>query len=60
VLENILVLRSCLEHPSRLDRGADDENIIEVIASWISKMILPDGSIIARDDIPSGIPSASK
>jgi hypothetical protein len=54
-LENILVLGSCLEHPSRLYREPGDEEAINNIASWISNTIIPDGSIIARDDIPSGI-----
>jgi hypothetical protein len=53
LLQNLLVLASCLEYPSRLTREAGDEDIINKIASWISKIILPDGSTIPQDDGPS-------
>lgn len=54
-LENIIVLASCLDEPTRLARETGDQDAISKISSWVSKMILPDGSTIPQDDIPSGM-----
>jgi hypothetical protein len=59
-LEHVLVLGTCLDHPSRLSREAGDEDAIISIASWISNTVLPDGSIISHDNIPSGIYSSAR
>lgn len=54
-LESLLVLASCLEQPSRLARENGDQDTIVKISSWVSKLILPDGSTIPKDDVPSGM-----
>ena len=54
-LENILVLASCLEQPSRLVREEHDNDSVNKIVLWISKTILPDGSIVSKDDIASSL-----
>lgn len=48
-----LILTSCLSEPGRLSKEADDPESIRELSLWISKSILPNGSLAPETDGPS-------
>jgi hypothetical protein len=53
-LEALLILDACLHEPSRLAYKDDDDELTLQLSLWISRAILPDGSLIPNDEAPEG------
>ncbi|RDL40006.1 uncharacterized protein BP5553_04346 [Venustampulla echinocandica] len=59
-LENVLILTSCLGNPDRIMRESAEEDAINKLLLWVSKVILPDSGLIRQDEMPEDNEPASR
>ena len=53
-LETTIVITSCLSSGGQILREDEDGQYIDKLSLWLSKSILPDGTIIPQDEMPEG------